>query len=218
MLGEIYNPLDKRSLGQSVANALLKRPTESLGKLEEFAGAGIYAIYYVGDFVLYETITQANSNSLFKQPIYVGKAVPAGARKGGFGLGANPGKVLFRRLNEHAESIRLTKNLRLGDFYCRYLVTDDIWIPLAEAILIDLFNPVWNKLLDGFGNHDPGKGRYEQQRAPWDTIHPGRAWAEKVKPGKDQRQLRALLADFFKGKPVATIPTEEAVTEENLDQ
>jgi hypothetical protein len=66
-------------------------------------------------------------------------------------------------------------------------------------MLIDLFNPVWNKLLDGFGNHDPGKGRYLQQRAPWDTIHPGRAWAEKVKPGKDQEQLLALAADFFQG-------------------
>jgi Eco29kI restriction endonuclease len=92
----------------------------------------------------------------------VGKAVPAGARKGGFGLGADPGRVLFRRLNEHAESIRSTKNLKIDDFYCRYLVTDDIWIPLAEAMLIDLFNPVWNKLIDGFGNHDPGKGRYQQ--------------------------------------------------------
>jgi hypothetical protein len=150
----------------------------------------------------------------FKQSIYVGKAVPAGARKGGFGLGANPGKVLFRRLNEHAESIRSTKNLKLDDFHCRYLVTDDIWIPLAEAMLIDLFKPVWNKLIDGFGNHDPGKGRYEQQRAPWDTLHPGRAWAEKVKPGKDKKQLLALVADFFEGKPVATISTEEAVTEE----
>ena len=140
--------------------------------------------------------------------------MPAGARKGGFGLGANPGKVLFRRLNEHAESISSASNLRLDDFHCRYLVTDDIWIPLAEAMLIDLFNPVWNKLLDGFGNHDPGKGRYEQQRAPWDTIHPGRAWAEKLKRGKDEKQLLALLADFFKGKTVPTIPTVDVVTRE----
>jgi hypothetical protein len=149
-----------------------------------------------------------------KQPIYVGKAVPRGAGKGGFGLGANPGKVLLRRLNEHAESIRSTKNLKLDDFPCRYLVTDDIWIRLAEAMLIDLFKPVWNKLIDGFGNHDPGKGRYEQQRAAWDMLHLGRAWAEKVRPGKDEKQLLALVADFFAGKPVPTIPTEEAVIEE----
>jgi hypothetical protein len=214
MAGETYNPLDKRSLGQSVAQALLDRPTETLRDLKSFDGAGIYAIYYVGGFALYQPIALANSMGQFKQPIYVGKAVPAGARKGGFGLGANPGRVLFRRLNEHAESIRSTKNLKLDDFHCRHLVTDDIWIPLAEAMLIDLFNPVWNKLVDGFGNHDPGKGRYEQQRSPWDSLHPGRAWAEKVKPGKDQKHLRALVTDFLEGKPVPTISTEEAVRDE----
>jgi hypothetical protein len=214
MAGEIYNPLDKRSLGQSVANALLRRPTEALQGVAAFNGAGIYALYYVGGFTPYRPISLANSTGQFKQPIYVGKAVPAGARKGGFGLGANPGRVLFRRLNEHAESIRTAKNLSLDDFHCRYLVTDDIWIPLAEAMLIDIFNPIWNKLLDGFGNHDPGKGRYPQQRAPWDTLHPGRSWAEKVRPGKNQKQLLSLLSDFFRGRPVPTIATEDAVTEE----
>lgn len=214
MAGETYNPLDKRNLGQSVAQALLNRPAEILRDLKPFDGAGIYAIYYVGGFTPYRPITIANSEGAFVQPIYVGKAVPAGARKGGFGLGAHPGKVLFRRLSEHAESIRSSKNLKVEDFRCRYLVTDDIWIPLAEAMLIDLFNPIWNKLIDGFGNHDPGKGRYAQQRAAWDTLHPGRTWAEKVKPGKGQKQLLALVTDFFEGKPVPTIPTEQAVTEE----
>jgi len=33
--------------------------------------------------------------------------------------------------------------------------------------------------LDGFGNHDPGKGRYEQAKSDWDIIHPGRVWAER---------------------------------------
>jgi hypothetical protein len=28
--------------------------------------------------------------------------------------------------------------------------------------------------VDGFGNHDPGKGRYKQARSDWDVIHPGR--------------------------------------------
>jgi hypothetical protein len=81
-------------------------------------------------------------------------------------------------------------------------------------MLIDLFNPVWNKLIDGFGNHDPGSGRYLQKRAPWDELHPGRAWAEKLRPGRPPKELLKLLSDFFKGKPVPTIPTEEAVTKE----
>jgi hypothetical protein len=56
---------------------------------------------------------------------------------------------------------------------------DDIWIPLGESLLIARFAPVWNSLVDGFGNHDPGKGRYEGLKPRWDVLHPGRAWAVK---------------------------------------
>jgi hypothetical protein len=38
---------------------------------------------------------------------------------------------------------------------------------------------VWNIALDGFGNHDPGKGRYEGLRPLWDHLHPELPWAEK---------------------------------------
>ena len=41
-------------------------------------------LYYVGNFPLYEPIAEANRNGLFNSPIYVGKAVPSGARKGGY--------------------------------------------------------------------------------------------------------------------------------------
>lgn len=40
--------------------------------------------------------------------------------------------------------------------------------------------PVWNQIIDGFGNHDPGKGRYQQRRSVWDIIHPGREWSKKL--------------------------------------
>ena len=53
-------------------------------------------------------------------PIYVGKAVPAGARKGGFGLGLKPGRDLYKRLREHAESVEQAENLDLADFRCRF--------------------------------------------------------------------------------------------------
>jgi hypothetical protein len=112
-------------------------------------------------------------------PIYAGEAVPPASRKGGYGLGADPGDVLWRRLREHAKSIEEAENLWLEDFQCRYLVVDDIWIPLGESLLVETFNPLWNRLLDGFGNHDPGKGRYNQMRSAWDVVHPGRAWANK---------------------------------------
>jgi hypothetical protein len=179
-----YNPLDKKNLGVSVADALLSRNVEPLQLPESFIAAGIYAIYYVGGFPAYKPISEANQNYQFKVPIYVGKAVPAGTRKGGLGLDVSPGTVLYTRLMEHNESIDQVENLVVKDFYCRYLAVDDIWIPLGESLLINMFSPLWNLLIDGFGNHDPGKGRYNQQCSTWDVIHPGRHWAIKLQPNK----------------------------------
>jgi hypothetical protein len=177
-----FNPLDKTNLGESVADALLEQPIQPLPPEEPFIGAGVYAIYYQGTFPLYKDISDLNQGGRYSWPIYVGKAVPAGARKGGYGLGSDPGQALFRRLAEHASSIEQVENLETGDFKCRFLVVDDIWIPLAESLLIEMFSPLWNRKIDGFGNHDPGKGRYNQQRSAWDELHPGRPWAARLKP------------------------------------
>jgi hypothetical protein len=176
-----FNPLDKTNLGRGVADALLVQPVVVLPP-PELVGAGIYVIYYEGDFDLYEEIAKANRNGAYLWPIYVGKAVPAGARKGGFGLGANPGLVLYKRLAEHADSINCATNLDLADFKCRFLVVEDIWIPLAESLLIEMFAPVWNRKIEGFGIHDPGGGRRGQRRSAWDELHPGRSWATKQQP------------------------------------
>lgn len=106
MASETYNPLDKLRLGESVAKALLERPVSVLPPLEAFVGAGIYALYYIGKFSSYRKLAERNSNDQWSAPIYVGKAVPPGARKGGYQLDAPPGEVLYRRLCEHAESIQ----------------------------------------------------------------------------------------------------------------
>lgn len=198
-----YNPLDKKNLGTSVADAMLEQPLSPLPPAKAFEGAGVYAIYYVGDYAPYKPIKDKNLKDDYSAPIYVGKAVPPGARKGGFGLGEAPGPALFNRLRDHADSIEQAKNLKLEHFKCRYLVVDDIWIPLGESLLIEMFSPLWNKVIDGFGNHDPGKGRYNQMRSPWDVLHPGRGWAEKCQP--HEKTQAALLADikafFCKPKP-----------------
>jgi hypothetical protein len=195
MADEPYNPLDKRHLGESVTAALLKRPVTPLPPPASFPGAGIYALYFHGDLpAWYANITAKNRNDQWMAPIYVGKAVPAGARKGTYGLEATPGEVLYRRLREHAESISQTENLLLEDFKCRYLVVDDIWIPLGESLLIARFSPLWNRVVEGFGNHDPGQGRYHQQRSLWDVIHPGRPWAARLKP--NARSPEAILPDI----------------------
>lgn len=180
-----YNPLDKMNLGGSVADAMLESAVHPLGGLESFDGAGIYAIYYTGDFEAYKPLAVKNKDGKFEAPIYVGKAVPPGARKGNFGLDSEPGPALCKRLQEHAESVNAVCNLSIEDFFCRFLVVDDIWIPLGESLLIAKFAPIWNKLIDGFGNHDPGKGRYQGMRSKWDTLHPGRTWAEKCAVRKE---------------------------------
>jgi len=177
-----YNPLEKKNLGVSVADALLTRSIHPLPPKEPFLGAGIYAIYYVGKFTHYNRWRELNSRGKFTCPIYVGKAIPPGARKGGFGLETAPGPAIYNRLNEHAKSVKQTTNLDIDDFFSRYLVVDDIWIPLGESLLIDMFHPLWNVTIEGFGNHDPGKGRYNQKCSSWDTLHPGRPWAAKLQP------------------------------------
>lgn len=199
---EPFNPLDKRNLAASVAEALLGRKSRGLGELEGFAGAGIYAIYYSGKFPSYAPLAKGNSDGHAGLPIYVGKAIPQGARKGGVGTGGVATKALFNRLQEHAESIEATSNLKLKDFSCRFLVVDDIWIPLGESLLIAKFSPLWNTIIDGFGNHDPGKGRYQGMRPRWDVLHPGRSWAEKCKPRPESvDQIIADVNQFFRATP-----------------
>jgi hypothetical protein len=176
-----FNPLDKRNLGESVADALLDTKIQALPPLP-FVGAGVYAIYYTGVFPAYERLAALNRDGQYACPIYVGKAVPAGARKGGLGIGVEHGQALYKRLAEHAESIKAATNLDITDFYCRFLVVDDIWIPLAESMLIERFKPAWNRVLDGFGNHDPGKGRHAGMTPQWDALHPGRVWASRLQP------------------------------------
>jgi len=210
-----FNPLDKQNLAESLAEAMLKRPVFQLPPEEEFDGAGVYAIYYAGGFAPYKRLADKNQGDDPAAPIYVGKAVPPGARKGGFGLGADPGKALLKRLKEHAKSIQEAKNLDLDDFSCRYLVCDDIWIPLGEALLIERFQPPWNVLIEGFGIHTPGKGRKKQVRSKWDTLHPGRNLAKGLPANPmSEEKIVKLIADFFAGKKVPVLTPTQAVVEE----
>lgn len=200
MAARDYSPLEIGELASSVMNALLRQELLPLPPTAEFLGTGLYAIYYQGAYPEYQPISELNRGDPGSCPIYIGKAVPPGSRKGLPGEGEAPkGPFLFRRLREHAESIQQATNLDLRDFSCRHLTTDPVWIPLGERLLIQRFRPVWNTVVDGFGNHDPGSGRKDQQRSPWDELHPGRRWAEGLAPirsGLDEiiQALRAELA------------------------
>lgn len=164
------------NLAHSIVTRMMETDAIPLGKVQQFTGAGVYAIYYDGSFPAYRQLVRENENAAYS-PIYVGKAVPKGGRRGVEVVNHTSTRALSNRIRQHANSVRAAENLDIDNFSVRWLVVEDIWIPLGESALIREHRPVWNTLLDGFGNHDPGKGRINGVRPRWDTIHPGRSWA-----------------------------------------
>jgi Eco29kI restriction endonuclease len=176
-------------------------PVHALPPPETFTGTGVYAVYYIGKSGLYKQYGELNRLS-YDSPIYVGKAVPKGWRQAR--TIDNPlkqGRELYGRLSEHARNIDLADGLLPKDFMCRFVIFEDAgsdMIGAIEAALIKLNQPLWNSIVDGFGNHDPGKGRYEQAKSEWDVLHPGRAWALKCKGvSKSRAQVAAKVRKHF---------------------
>lgn len=225
---QAYNPLDKINLAKSIEIELLTSAAEPLSAVGETAGAGVYVIYYTGAFPAYAPVAEANRGGEFTNPIYIGKAIPKGGRKGGISAeAAVVGRALGDRLKQHASSVAEAENLDIADFHVRHLVVDDIWIPLGENMLIETFKPVWNRAIDGFGNKDPGRRRATQFRSPWDVLHPGRAFTVKLAQSPVTPEfLVQRVEDYFAGRPLAKLPKalaeqiaeEESEAEDAADQ
>lgn len=157
-------------------------PVHSICIPERFHGTGVYALYCIAKTGIYAKFHLINRTA-FHIPIYVGKAVPKGWRQARQGLSTDPRTYeLNNRIREHSRSIDSGEGLDRSDFSCRFMILEgresDL-IGTVEAALIRKYQPIWNTLIDGFGNHDPGKGRYEQAQSDWDVCHPGRPWANK---------------------------------------
>ncbi|WP_234334772.1 Eco29kI family restriction endonuclease [Streptomyces sp. NRRL S-118] len=202
---EEYNPLDLENLGRSVEAQLLRRPIEPLASIAPTLGAGVYAIYYSGPHPLYKPIVEPFGGT----PIYVGQARREGERKGTTDPNA-PTRALFDRLEEHKDSIeqvaRLDSDLNIQFFHARYLVAIEAFVSLAERVMIRHYRPVWNTVVDGFGNHNPGAGRFDKQARPaWDDLHPGRWWSHpkrmKKPSTRSPEQSRLLIKAHFMGIP-----------------
>lgn len=183
MSPDLYNPLAIDNLGKSLTEAFLERPLQPL-PTHTFNGSGIYGIYY---------LPSANGHELYrreargKAPIYIGKATTQSATNS-----------LYQRLSDHRKSIEAAHtSLRVEDFQCRYLLVEDVWTPLGEQLLIDKFNPIWNKKIRGFGNKSLGKERVSQIPSPWDLLHPGRQ--RSTNPGKENAlaELKAALNKYL---------------------
>lgn len=159
------------NIDQELEQAQLFKLNE-LNNQTDLPGLGVYLLYFVGDSTMYEKSV--------KEPIYVGKAIASGAA-----IGVTLVKVSLRsRLLEHKMSIEAAESLNVEDFKYKYLSVDNKagahFIPGIESYLIRKYIPLWNNLIKGFGNHDPGKGRYNQRPSKWDCLHPGRRWVSKL--------------------------------------
>ena len=179
----VYRSLQLESLLEDMIRFFRQSPLAPLGNICEatFTGVGAYALYYAGDLPVYAGHPADRS-------IYVGKAAPRGWRHGRQLKEIGPN--LYLRLCEHARSIEATSDLRVDDFMCRFVILEDAAIDLVAALesaLIRLFLPLWNSVVDGFGIHHPGSGRYGQAPSEWDTLHPGRTWLKHLTGQARQR-------------------------------
>jgi hypothetical protein len=182
-----FNPINhlfKSSVLQVVVDEaidfFLSTPVYNLPPGFSFQGEGVYAIYFVGQDGIYQRLGTLNRPSV-QIPIYVGQASSKGVRQGR--VEETTSTRVHGRLREHSRSIGSANNLSLDDFRCRFVLMlgkETGLIRTVESALIAKFRPLWNTYVDGFGIHDPGKGRARQLQSEWDSIHPGRSFVSKM--------------------------------------
>jgi hypothetical protein len=165
------------SILRKAVEHLKNSPLHVFDPMPNIDGNGVYAIYYLGNESIYCDIRICYPEVL-NNPIYVGKAVPRGWRSSRQ-EGGNSNN-LQKRLEEHYRSLEQAQNLWQPNFRFKYITLSADLITAVEAEAIRTFKPLWNSVIEGFGNHNVGRTRLSQQRSAWDTIHPGRPWADNM--------------------------------------
>ena len=186
-----FDPSEPRLIGHFVALALISQQRNPLGSITPFYGSGVYAIYYNGPADIYAPISGTET------PIYVGKADPPTGAK----TVVEQETKLFSRLNEHRKNIEKVQGLNISDFDCRALAVQSGYQAAAENHLIRLFWPIWNnetKILFGIGKHGDAATTRGNNKSPWDTLHPGRAWAVGNPVAKSTEYISAEVAEHFR--------------------
>jgi hypothetical protein len=194
-----FNPLDPEAIGSILrqrleASALLTFPPG------RFRGAGLYALYYIGNSIPEYQLLSREFEQSREIPIYVGKA-EAGNSSYGYEPNYEATK-LYDRIIKHANSVSEiensngTGNLRRADFRVKLLSLDDAWIVLGERALLRAYRPVlWNSIVNGFGSNSPGTAR-NNPRSAWDTMHPGRERAGQMPNRKlTLEEMRSLVSE-----------------------
>ena len=187
---ELWDPLTYENLMAGTVAHFEEQERRPLDDIAGVDGPGIYALYYKGAMAEYQPIADGT------RPIYAGKAVPKGSRKGGGEVDVDH-PALRNRLRDHARSIKQVNNLTISNFSYRVLAIVPVWIVFAEQALIKRYKPVWNSCLDGFGKHDQGSRRRETERSWWDTLHPGRSWGAAETQKKTVAEASKLVMDFW---------------------
>ena len=117
------------------------------------------------------------------------------------------GERLAGRLKDHRKNTaKAASSLRIDDFEARVLVVQSGWERAAEDYLILLFRPIWNsevKILYGLGKHGDDPTTRANRRSPWDSLHPGRAWAVETKEdARDRERIETDVRAHFARTPV----------------
>lgn len=237
--GASFDPTNPDTAGRLVALALLAQDRVRLDRIARTYGSGIYAIYYRGDHPAYKQLSRTET------PIYVGKADP---RVPDASTAREQGPQLYGRLADHRKMIRVVGEyakqsqssapLLVEDFECRRLVCATTAQFAAEAHLIGIFKPIWNKefgICWGISKHGDSASTRKNKRSPWDVMHPGREWAmhenledkmsselivrriaehlERNKPYRSRaRVVRDILAAFVQN---AAASPEDAVADDD---
>lgn len=196
----VFDPSNPKVVGRFVALAMVAQERKPLAQLTQAYGSGVYAIYYSGPYDAYSPIRGTET------PIYVGKSGPqvSGAR-----TPLEQGPKLTGRIKEHKGNIeKAISTLDIADFHYRALVVQSGLEVAAEAYLIHLFQPIWNNemgILFGLGKHGDASTTRANKRSPWDTLHPGRAWAT-TEIGKTPEAIKAeVAAHFLKNPPYGSL-------------
>lgn len=185
-----FDPAEPSLIGNFVALALVAQDRKSLGELGRFYGSGVYAIYYTGDNSLYAPISGSET------PIYVGKADPKGNPK----TAIDQGTKLADRLNEHRRNIEKVDGIAIEDFDCRALAVQTGYQAAAESHLIRMFSPIWNNetgILYGLGKHGDAATTRANNKSPFDTVHPGRKWAEGNPENQTVAEIQEKVRQHF---------------------
>lgn len=185
-----FDPTEPRLIGHFVALALIaqdRRPLQDIGKAY---GSGVYAIYYTGQDEPYAPVSGTET------PVYVGKADPPANAKSVL----EQGTKLTDRLNEHRKNIEKVTGIDVADFEYRALAVQSGYQSSAEIHLIRLFKPIWNnetKILFGLGKHGDAATTRANNQSPWDTLHPGRAWAAANPEAKSAEAILQEVSNHF---------------------